>query len=189
MSLKRALIIAAFSATLFAPSLAQEDLIGVPGPLTFEGTEFILAWSSHPTPAYYKHEYLPEGQKVESYGQMFMLEVLTDGKTPKTAAADMVTALEQRRGTDPVLNYDIIENAQTGEVILDFLLSGDASPTIVVEWNAYRYVPRGDGLVLYAISRRGYGDGAAQFIKALGSWRMQAINALASMDVPEPKLD
>jgi len=189
MSLRHAIAIAALAATLVGPALAQEDVIGVPGPITFEGTEFFLAWSSNPTPTYFKHEYLPEGQAVETYGQMFMVDLLTEGSTPRAAAGDMVAALEKRRGSDPVLNYEIMENAETGEVILDFLLSGNASPTPVVEWNAYRYVPYEDGLMLFAISRRGYNDGVTPFIKDLAIWRSDAINALATMDLPVPETD
>lgn len=171
------------------PALAQEDAIGIPGPLSLEGTEFTLAWTSHPAPTYFKQEYLPAGETVEAYSQMFMVDVLTEGKTPESAAADMIASLDQRKADDPVVNYAMVANDATGELILDFLLSDSSSGTLIVEWNAYRYVPYGEGMLLYAISRRGYGDAASDFIGGLGDWRNGTIAALATMELPEVVLD
>lgn len=177
------------TATLALPALAQEDTIGIPGLISFEGTEFSLAWTSNPEATYFKQEYLPEGETVEAYAQMFILDVLTEGATPESAAAAMIAGLEQRKADDPVVNFDMIANDATGELILDFLVSDTSSGTIIVEWNAYRYVPFGDGLVLYAISRRGYDDDASDFIRGLADWRMASIEALAAMELPAVALD
>lgn len=173
------------SLALAAPALAQSEALGIPGPILFEETAFELAWTSHPVGTYYKQEYVPAGETVERYSQMFMIDVLTEGQTPEGAAAAMIAGLDQRKATDLSVNYDLIENKATGELILDFLLSDASSGTVVVEWNAYRYVPYGDGLALYAISRRGYGDEATPFVSSLGDWRQSAIEALATMELPE----
>lgn len=44
-----------------APAMAQEvtDYLGVPGPIVFDGTDYLLAWTSQPNPQYTKQEYLP----------------------------------------------------------------------------------------------------------------------------------
>jgi len=187
MLLLRLATIAVLSLGLAAPTSAQEELLGIPGPLTFEETAFELAWSSHPTPEYYKQEYVPAGQAVESYAEMFMVEVLTQGQTPQSAAAAMIASLDQRKaGGDPVLQYDLISNEATGELVLDFLLSDSSSGDVIVEWNAYRYTPGTDGgLTLFAISRRGYGqEGAIQLLEALKQRRQASIQSLAVMDLP-----
>jgi hypothetical protein len=177
------------SVSLVAPVAAQEELLGIPGPIVFEETAFELAWTSHPAPAYYKQEYVPAGQVVESYAEMFMVDVLIEGQTPESAAATMIAGLEERKTNgDPVVNYDMISNDATGELILDFLISDTSSGEIIVEWNAYRYSPTADGsggLTLFAISRRGYGeDGATQFLEGLTGWRETSIQELAVMDLP-----
>lgn len=189
MLLRRLAATAIVAVALIVPALAQEDAIGVPGPIVFEQTTFALAWTSHPAEAYYKQEYLPEGQVPESYVEMFMIDVLTEGATPESAAAEMIAGLEQRKAGDPVVNFDMIANDATGELILDFLLSDTSTGTVIIEWNAYRYVPYGDGLALFAISRRGYDDAAEDFIKSLAEWRTSSIEALAQMDLPEVVLD
>ncbi|KQN72795.1 hypothetical protein [Devosia sp. Leaf64] len=169
----------------YMPAWAQEDAVGVPGPVVYDGTSFELAWTTHPTETFYKQEYVPEGQTVERYDEMFMVDVLTEGPTPDAAAQSIVESLGERKGTDPVVNFQVMKNEATGEVLLDFLLSSDEGGTLIVEWNAYRYVPVGDGVAMFGISRRGYDDGAADLLMALKDWRMGAIEELAGMELPE----
>lgn len=178
-------MIAAIALAGSMPLFAQEDVLGLPGPLTFQSQQFELAWSSQPSDAYRKHEYVPAGQAVETFEEMFLVEAVSGSLTPMEAAASQVRSLETRRGTDPVLNYDLLENEATGEVMLDFLIS-DLSAEPIIEWNAYRYVPLDEGGVgLFAISRRGYGDeGAKAFLEGLGAVRSDSIAALAAFEVP-----
>ncbi len=190
MSMFRFAAAAAIAFGLIAPVMAQDKLerLGIPGPIIFEGTKFELAWTSHPAPTYYKQEYVPAGQVVESYDEMFMVDLLTEGQDPESAAATMISGLDERKaGGDPMVNYDMISNEATGELILDFLLSDTSSGQIIVEWNAYRYSPTADGagVTLFAISRRGYGeDGATQFLERLTTWRQTSIQELAVMELP-----
>lgn len=164
---------------------AQEDALGIPGPIVFEDEAFDLVWTSHPTEALYKQEYLPEGEVVEAYGQMFMVDVLLDGATAEGAAGNMIAGLRERQATDPMVNFDIIQNDATGEIILDFLLSDESTGVLIVEWNAYRYVPLEGGLAMFGISRRGYGDDVDGFLADLAQSRPGTIEALAGLDLPE----
>lgn len=177
------------AAAMVLPAMSQEDALGIPGPIVFEESTFELAWTSHPTETYYKQEYLPVGEALENYTQMFMIDLLVEGANPEAAAADMIAGLEQRKASDPVVNFDMIANEATGELILDFLLSDSSTGHVIVEWNAYRYVPHGEGLMLVGISRRGYGDEASGFIARLADWRNSAIESLAVMELPKVVLD
>lgn len=170
------------------PAAAQsaKDMLGVPGPIRFQDTEFALAWNSRPSSNYIKQEYVPAGEQPEHFNQMFMIEADTEA-SPETSAAAQVAMLKKRKSTDPVVNYDLIRNDATGEIILDFLMSDSGTGEVIVEWNAYRYAPlsKAGGVALYAISRRGYGDGAKPFLQDLKRNRHPAINALAAFDAPK----
>lgn len=168
-------------------AMAQETVVealGVPGPVDFLGDSYALSWTSHPTADYFKQEYLPDGQQSDSYTAMFMLDALTSQATPQGAVDGQIAGLEQRKASDPMVNYKQISNPETGEVILDFLLSDDSGPTPILEWNAYRYTKLGDGIALYAISRRAYGDDVEAFIGQLSQMRQDNIGALAEFDLP-----
>ncbi len=179
---------AAMAVLMMTPASAQSDMLGVPGPISFEGQDYVLAWTSQASDSYFKQEYVPQGQDVDAYADMVLIEAATGAVTPMQAASAQVQSLESRRGTDPVLNYDIIQNEATGEVLLDFLISDLSADPVMVEWNAYRYMPLAgaDGVALVAISRRGYGeDGARDFMGGLGAMRGETIGALAGLEIPQ----
>ncbi|WP_116652827.1 hypothetical protein [Pelagibacterium sediminicola] len=72
-------------------------------------------------------------------------------------------------------------------MLFDFLVSDLGADPIVVEWNAYRYMPlsEGEGVALFAVSRRSYGEeGARNFLGGLGAVRSEAIATLATFDAP-----
>ena len=145
------------------PSWAQVadkvDRLGVAGPLTFKNQSYSLAWSSKPSDTYTKQEYVPEGQSVESFRDMILVEALAGSSTPADLARAQVDMLE-RKSFDYIVNYAIFINDKTGEIVLDFVLSDYQADPVVLEWNAYRYFPLKDnkGSALYGISRRAYGE-------------------------------
>lgn len=176
-----------------APALAQDvaDPLGVPGPIAFDGKEYLLAWSSQPTPDYTKQEYVPAGDSVETYDSMIMVEFIVADLTPLDMAAAQVDVLNERKASDPLVNMDLIQNDQTGEVLLDFIVSSrDQNGQIIVEWNAYRYASAettdGEmGGLLFAVSHRAYGDDASRaFMTKLSALRTEQLQALASAPLP-----
>jgi hypothetical protein len=171
-----------------------QDYLQVPGPVIFHKQKFNLAWSSHPNDTYYKHEYVKAGEKVESYKEMVMLEFLEGNLTPKEVAANKVKELENRKNTDPLVNYDVINSPDGKEYIVDFIMStGPADASEIVEWNAYRYKQVQEksgktGLLLMAISRRAYGNESTGFLKDLKTMRPQYREELSSYKLPEINL-
>lgn len=83
----------AVAAPAFAQSPDPVDYLGIPGPIEFAGTQYHLAWSSRPSADYIKHEYLPSGQKPETYTGMVSVELLSSG----VSLADTVKAQTANR--------------------------------------------------------------------------------------------
>jgi len=194
-SSKGRLVAAALTLFLFAGTAARADdpavdRLLVPGPITFGPDTYKLSWSSHPSTNYYKQEYLPDGQTSEHFSRMVLVEATLPGADVARVAASQVQWLDNRKATDPVVNYAILKNAKSGEVILDFVLSADGPKAdYVVEWDAYRYAPLAQkdgkaGVLLFGISRRAYGDDTTDFLRALKSTRPQEIDALAKYKLP-----
>jgi hypothetical protein len=167
------------------------DHLGVPGPIQFDGKSYKLVWSSRPTPGYAKQEYLPSDQSIGSYTQMLIVERVTGDLTVMGAVRAQVDMLKKRKATDPLVNMNVIENANAGEALLDFIVSSkDPKGEYVVEWNAYRYAPlKGaadkSGVLLFAISHRAYGnDNAKSFMGQLKNVRAAKITALTKAAMP-----
>lgn len=168
-------------------ALEPVERLSVPGPLQLDGQQYHFAWSSHPYPQFYKQEYLPAGQTLERYRQMLMLDLLVAGVTPGQLAAEKIEELRKRKETDPVANYEVIVSKDGSSVLLDFVISApDAQGSPIVEWNAYRYQAVPKGVLLYGISRRGYGmEGAREFLRDdLKPNRSRWIAEIAGLTLP-----
>ena len=163
------------------------DRLSLPGPIKFNGESYRLSWSSHPSPSYYKQEYLPPGQTSERFQRMVSIEAIVRGVDVNGAVAAQVRMLNKRKATDPAVHFAVLKNPKSGEVILDFILSAQNSN--IVEWDAYRYAAlRGksgeSGVLLFGISRRAYGNDTTNFLRGLKSARRAEINALANYPLP-----
>lgn len=180
--------------TFAAPAHAQEatDHLGIPGPIAFDGESYLLTWSSQPSDGYTKQDYLPAGQTTEAYDSMILVETLEADLAPIAMASAQVEMLNARKSTDPLVTMDLIQNGETGEVLLDFLLSErDEAGEYIVEWNAYRYaaIEGADGApagLLFGISHRAYGDAAVkEFLQGLQAFRGEQIQVLSMAPLPE----
>lgn len=182
-----AAIVAYSSSFAAAQSAPAPDRLGVPGPIIFEGIEYELAWTSQPSEGYVKQEYLPAGERPDSYSRMIILE-RAGGTDVERAVAAQMEMLAKRRESDPLLRVDLQEPPENGQVLLDFMLSDSSTSTLIVEWNAYRYFPVSmndgtRGVALLAISRRGYGKAARGFFTDLTNTRMNTIQTLRGYDL------
>ena len=171
------------------------DRIGVKGPLVFDKTNFNLVWSDKPSEIYYIQEYLPDGEKLESFSQMMTIHLFeTDLKT-NDAVEQKVKELTERKKTDPICNYQVTKSPDGKEFIVDFLLgeSKDNKMTIV-EFNIYRYKQietskNKKGIIVYAFSKRSYGEDISSFFKTLKVDRDNYLNQMITTDIPTVKLN
>jgi hypothetical protein len=178
-------LLAGSPALVLADELVER--LSVPGPLELDGQQYHLAWTSHPLPHFYKQEYLPQGQTLPRYRQMLMLDLLTVDATPAQLALAKIEELDARKPADPLVNHDIIVKPDGSAVLLDFVLSApDANGDLIVEWNAYRYEARPEGVLLFGISRRGYGhEDARRFLgEELKQNRSRWIDEMAGLAAP-----
>ncbi|MET0465444.1 MAG: hypothetical protein ABW007_19955 [Chitinophagaceae bacterium] len=158
-----------------AQSAKPVNYLNTGSDISFNGTKFILAWSSHPTALYYKQEYLPTGQSPEKFTDMLMMEVVSSSLTHKDAYDAKVAELTSLKRTDPYVNFETFYHKESNEYLLDFVITANAvdGKTIqVAERNVYRYKKysgsKGEtGVLLFAVSKRSYGAAAAGFVKGI----------------------
>lgn len=186
-------LIIAFSAIFFSFNTIDNtpiDRLGVKGPLEFNKTNFNLAWTDHPNDNYYIQEYLPIGEKTDRFNQMLTIHLFDTDINVEEAVKQKVKELNARKITDPICNFHITESPDGKEIIVDFLLgeSKDDKMTIV-EFNVYHYkrievAKNKKALVVYAYSKRSYGDDITNFLKALKDDRMNYLNQMISIGTP-----
>jgi hypothetical protein len=121
---------------------------------------------------------------------MVLIEAIVRGVDINDAVAAKVSMLNKRKSTDPTVNFAVVKNPKNNEIILDFILNAeDPKGDDIVEWNAYRYAALkgkggASGVLLFGISRRGYGDVATDFLRRLKLARPAEVNALAAYPLP-----
>ena len=166
------------------------DKLGVEGPLTFNKTSFNLAFSDKPNESYYIQEYLPTGEKSENFNQMLTIHLFNTDIELKNAVQQKVKELNKRKRTDLTCKYMINESPDGKEFMIDFLLGESKSNEMTIaEFNIYRYKQidineKGKGVLVYAYSKRAYGDDIISFYKNLKTDRTALLNEMISSKMP-----
>lgn len=167
-----------------------KDLLGIKDPLEFNATTFEPAWSDKSRDNYYIQEYLPPGEKVENFNQMMSIHLFLTDLTVNEMAAKKTGELEDRKKSDPLCNYSSFKSPDGKEIIVDFILSEDKEGQIpIIEFNAYRYkqIDTGKdnkGIIIYAYSKRSYGDDINSFLENLKTDRIKYLDEMSKTTVP-----
>jgi len=163
--------------------------------LTYDNTDYKLIASYHPNDHYYKQEYIPAGESPEHFNTMLTIDFNITDASNKQVIQAKEKELDKRKATDVVVNYEQFENEQSGEYMLDFIVSDANQDKIsVVEHNTYRYQNYTDktghkGVVLFAVSQRGYLEKIGNFIQSVKENKTANINKLAAYQMPKIELN
>lgn len=192
--MKKYLIVLVTTLMSFTINNDPVDRIGVARLLIFNRTTFNLSWSDKPNDTYYIQEYLPIGEKSESFNQMLTLHLFQKDIKVKDAVKQKIKELEIRKKTDLTCNYQVTESPDGKEFMIDFLLGESKGDEMtIIEFNIYHYkqVELGDkkkAILVYAYSKRAYGDYITPFLKNLGKDRTDLLNVMTESEMPTVKL-
>lgn len=195
MTKKLKFFVALFSFLTFSLNAQNKitDYLNIPGPIKINDKSYNLAWSSHPSENYYKQEYLSSNEKIEKYNTLVLIEFVQGDFDLKDVIDQKVNELEKMKQSNPVINHKTYEN--NGEYILDFLISEnskDGKEIVIAERNIYRYklitVNKSKGILLFAISERGYKENMDQFFNNLKNNSSKLIEAIGNYKLPNVEL-
>ncbi len=164
---------------------APTEFFSAGNPIEYCGTQYYLAWATNPIENYYYlQEYLPKGETLEHYNQMFTISIMFWDKDPSVAVKSKIEELEERKKTDPITNYMVAEN--NGEYILEFLVSDSGSGSFnTVELDIHYYkrmtINGRKAIVLYFYSERAYGDDIKPFIKSISEKRASLYEGMSNL--------
>ncbi|NDV69122.1 hypothetical protein [Dysgonomonas sp. 25] len=166
------------------------NYLGAQASITFDGVAYKLAWSNPPQMKgmYYIQEYMPAGQTIEQYEDIFILDLY---RNPETTIVDevkkKVTFLQNRKKTDPTTTYKVFQNEEVNEYMVDIIVS-DGN---VVEWNVIRYTAYEEdgqfaGVKSFTMSKRGY-NGMSAFVDKMHPVKSKLKKEFLSLPFPEVK--
>ncbi len=162
------------------------EYFNVGNPIKYCGTKLSLVWSAQPQENYFVQEYLPKGESLEHYNQMFTVSVIFWDRTPLEAVQAKISELEQRKKTDPITNYLVAEN--NGEYILEFIVSDSNNgkmDTVEVDVHYYKQMTINgrNAAVLCFYSCRAYGDDIKPFIQSISEKRNSWYEGMSNLKI------
>lgn len=189
--MKKSLLVLATALVSFTKFGAEPvDRIGVKGPLTFNKATFKLAWTSKPSDNYYIQEYLPNSETSDHFNQMLSIFLLVADIKTNDAVQQKIKELNERKKTDPTCNYIVNQSPDGKEYMVDFVLGENKNDKMdVEEFNIYRYKQidlgdKGKALLVYAYSKRAYGNDITPFLKNLKPDRINLLNIMSASEIP-----
>jgi hypothetical protein len=148
------------------PALSDEDAVH------FDGQTLVLRWEGE-NPGETIKEYIPADQKLDSWTRLASIRTYAELDDPGALAGSVIRQLKKDYPDSPCA---IIENPETGEVVIDFVLW--PADLTFVEFNVFKYSQGEDGGVIaeqYAL--REYDD-TEGFLKGLRPVRERLVNLM-----------
>jgi hypothetical protein len=182
------------STRIFGQDAKPINYLGNENVIMFDKISFNLSWSSHPADNYYKQEYIAQGDTIEKFKKLVLLEIITGKVKINDIVSAKVAELKKLKEINPVVNYEIFEKDE--EVILDFLVSTntpDGKYLSILERNVYRYKSIKENneqkcVLLFGVSERAYGNDIDNFFPKLKEHRFDLINLVGQFQIPEIKI-
>lgn len=139
------------------------DILSIPGPIEFNDSEFLLAWSKQPSKTLFRQQYLPRDEQIENFTQLLDFSYFNKEIDIELAVRQKVESVQKREEKDKFAKVNVTESPDGKEFIVDYFISeepekGDA----YIEYNVYRFKKFETGtqksfLILFYATRL-YGD-------------------------------
>lgn len=139
------------------------DVLSIPGPIEFNDTEFLLAWSKQPSKTLFRQQYLPRDERIEDYTQLLDFSFFNKEIDIELAVRQKVESVQKRESKDKFAKVNVTESPDGKEFIVDYFISEEpAGVNPYIEYNVYRFKQFETGtqksfLILF-YSTRMYGD-------------------------------
>jgi hypothetical protein len=164
------------------------DVISVPGPIEFNDTEFLLAWSKQPSKTLFRQQFLPRDERIEDYNQLLDFSFFNKEIEMELAVRQKVESIQKRGEKDKFSKVNVTESPTGDELIVDYFISeAPENGNSYVEYNVYRFKQfENDGQKSFLIlfySTRIYGD-LKSSAKALVEKRNQLITNMIEYKIP-----
>ena len=171
---------------------AQEtDLLSIPNPLEYDGTEFFLARAKQRSKTLFQQQYIPKDEQLENFNQIIDFSFFNKEIDMDLAVRQKVESVQARKD-DKFAKVNVTESPDGTEYIVDFYISevpekGDS----FVEYNIYRFKKFDNGtqksFLMLNYAKRIYGD-LKSAAKLLAKQRDQLMTGMIEYKIPEIKV-
>ena len=168
------------------------DLLSIPGPIDYDGTEYFLTWSKPMSKTLFRQQYLPIDERIEDFVQLLDFSFFTKEIEMELAVRQKVEGIQQREKTDRYAKVNVVESPDGTEYIVDYFISeSPANGDSYIEYNVYRFKNYTKGaeksFLILSHSKRMYGD-LKSSAKSLARQRDHLITTMIEFKIPEIKV-
>ena len=171
---------------------AQEtDLLSIPNPLEYGGTEFFLARAKQRSKTLFQQQYIPKDEQLENFNQIIDFSFFNKEIDMELAVRQKVESVQSRKD-DKFAKVNVTESPDGTEYIVDFYISeapekGDS----FIEYDIYRFKKFDNGtqksFLMLNYAKRIYGD-LKSAAKLLAKQRDQLMTGMIEYKIPEIKV-
>lgn len=167
------------------------DLLSIPGPIEYDGSEYFLSWSKPISKTLYRQQYLPRDEQIENFTQLLDFSYFTKEIEIELAVRQKVEGIQQKAKTDKFAKVNVIESPDGTEYIVDYFISespekGDS----FIEYNVYRFKSLTNGtdksFLILSHAKRMYGD-LKSSAKSMARQRDHLLTMMIEFKIPEIK--
>lgn len=174
---------------------AQEnvvDLLSVPGPIEYDGSEYFLSWSKQPSKTLFRQQYMLRDERIEDFTQILDFSFFNKEIEMELAVRQKVESIQSREGKDRFAKVNVTESPDGKEYVVDYFISespekGDS----YIEYNIYRFKPYDNGtqksFLILSYATRVYGD-LKSAAKSLAKQRDHLLTTMIEYKIPEIKV-
>ncbi|MDQ0477771.1 hypothetical protein [Chryseobacterium sp. MDT2-18] len=168
------------------------DLLSIPGPIEYDGTEYFLSWSKPMSKTLYRQQYLPSDERIEDFTQLLDFSYFTKEIEMELAVRQKVEGIQQRAKSDKFAKVNVVESPDGKEYIVDYFISESPEKgSSFIEYNVYRFKKYDNGtsksFLILSYAKRMYGD-LKSAAKSLGRQRDHLITTMIEFKIPEIKV-
>ncbi len=120
---------------------AQEtDLLSIPNPVEFDGTEFFLANAKQRSKTLFQQQYLPKDEDFENFTQVLDFSYFNKEIDIELAVRQQVEMVQQRQKEDKFAKVNVSESPDGKEFIVDYYISSPPEKSdSYLEYNIFRF--------------------------------------------------
>lgn len=192
MMLKKIVLLLFISVLSFVKAQDVPDLLSIPGPIEYDGSEYFLTWSKPMSKTLYRQQYLPSDERIEDFTQLLDFSYFNKEIEMELAVRQKVEGIQQREKSDKFAKVNVVESPDGKEYIVDYFISespekGDS----FIEYNVYRFKTYDNGtsksFLIFSHAKRMYGD-LKSGAKSLARQRDHLITTMIEFKIPEIKV-
>ena len=188
----------AFTSTLYSQDIKTAeavtapveviDRLNIPGPLTFNENEFLLAMSKQNSATWAQQQYIMRDDVLTNYKELINISYFDKEIEMETAIKQKVEFVEKRRSKDKYSFVNVTESPDGKEIIVDYLTTETpAEGEPYAEYNLDRFKNMDIGgkksFIIFSYSKRIAGD-LKYAAKSLSKKRNRLMEAAITTAIP-----